>query len=116
MDCSSVSAAERDCEPAAGVQCPNDRKPMCFMPGNLGIFCWIASITASGAAPRTLADSYGARRPTPAVNRPPPSPGHDKRQHTAGDGDILFEMQQFVANRKIGVQQTCGREAKQPEC
>ncbi len=32
-----MSAAERVCDCDEGVQWPNDRNPMLFMPGNLGI-------------------------------------------------------------------------------
>ena len=32
MDCSSVSPAERVCDCEEGVQCPNERKPIFFMP------------------------------------------------------------------------------------
>jgi hypothetical protein len=35
MDCRSVSAAERVCDCGEGVQCPNERKPIFFMKGNL---------------------------------------------------------------------------------
>src|SRR5579863_3173475 len=35
MDCKSVSAAERVCDCGEGVQCPKERKPSFFMPGNL---------------------------------------------------------------------------------
>src|ERR1035437_9833457 len=42
MDCRSVSAAERVCDCDEGVQCPNERKPIFFMEGNLllsGLVC-----------------------------------------------------------------------------
>jgi hypothetical protein len=32
MDCRSASAAERVCDWEEGVQCPNDRNPMFFIP------------------------------------------------------------------------------------
>src|ERR1039457_5074195 len=35
MDCRSASAAERVCDCDEGVQCPNERKPIFFMEGNL---------------------------------------------------------------------------------
>jgi hypothetical protein len=43
MDCKSVSAAERVCDCGEGVQCPKERKPIFFMPGNLWtveLFCY----------------------------------------------------------------------------
>src|ERR1700689_4228070 len=32
MDCKSASAAERVCDCGEGVQCPNERNPIFFMP------------------------------------------------------------------------------------
>jgi hypothetical protein len=36
MDCKSVSAAERVCDCGEGVQCPNERKPIFFIPA---VYC-----------------------------------------------------------------------------
>ena len=54
-------------------------------------------------------------RLSPAIDGPLPRTAHRQQEHAARDREVFFKMQQFVAEREVGVKQHGRRKAKQTE-